>query len=116
VQPALDTMDFTTGMKASPWGALLMALPSSSGCLGAHVLRPSLGRHASSGSSRLFAAMQDIWVSLHSIRSRLILFRQLHHRPTTNIATTSTTSSTILSYGAPFKTLLGILGYWVLMI
>jgi hypothetical protein len=58
-------------MKASMWGARLMALPSISGCLGASDLRPSWGRHASSGPARLLAAMQDIWVSLHSIRSRL---------------------------------------------
>jgi hypothetical protein len=58
-------------MKASPWGACLMALPSASGCLGAIHLRPSLGRHASSGPARLFAAMQDIWMSLHSIRSKI---------------------------------------------
>jgi hypothetical protein len=115
-QPALDTKDFTIGTKASPWGARLTALPSASGCLGAYVLRPSLGRHASIGSARLLAAMQDIWVSLHSIRSRLVLFRQLHHRPTTNIATASTTSSVISSFDAPFKTLLGILGYWVLFL
>jgi hypothetical protein len=38
--------------------------------LGAFVLRPSLGRHASGGSTRLFVAMQDIWVSLHSTWSR----------------------------------------------
>jgi hypothetical protein len=43
-------------------------------CLGAIDLRPSRGRHASSGSARLFAAMQDIWVSLHSIRSRSTYF------------------------------------------
>jgi hypothetical protein len=33
--------DFTSGMKASLWGACLMALPSVSGCLGAFDLRPS---------------------------------------------------------------------------
>jgi hypothetical protein len=59
-QPALDTKDFTSGMKASLWGARLMALPSASRCLGAIDLRPSLGRHASSGPAKLFAAMQDI--------------------------------------------------------
>jgi hypothetical protein len=32
-QPALDTQDFMSGMKASPWGARLMALPSAFGCL-----------------------------------------------------------------------------------
>jgi hypothetical protein len=53
-----------------------MALPSASGCLGAYVLRPSWGQHASSGYARLFAAMQDIWVSLHSISSRSTLLRQ----------------------------------------
>jgi hypothetical protein len=58
-------------MKASLWGVRLMALPSASRCLGAKYLRPSLGRHASNGSARLFAAMQDIWVSLHSIRSKV---------------------------------------------
>jgi hypothetical protein len=51
-----------------------MALPSTSGYLGAIHLRPSRGRHASSGSTRLLAAMQDIWVSLHSIRSRSTSF------------------------------------------
>jgi hypothetical protein len=65
-------------MKASLWGAHLVALPSTSGCLGAFDLRPSWGRHASSGSARLSAAMQDIWMSLDSIRSRSTLFRQLH--------------------------------------
>jgi hypothetical protein len=89
-QPALDTKDSMLAMKASLWGVLLMALPSTFGCLGAHVLRPSLGRHASSGSTRLLAAMQDIWVSLH-LRSRLILFRQLHRQSTTNITTSATT-------------------------
>jgi hypothetical protein len=59
-QPALDTKEVYIGTKASLWGAHLMALPSASGCLGAYVLRPSLGRHASSGSARLLAAMQDI--------------------------------------------------------
>jgi hypothetical protein len=114
-QPALDTKYITTGMKASPWGARLMALPSATGCLGAYVLRPSLGRHAWSGSARLLAAMQDIWVSLHSIQSRSMLFRQLHHLPSTNITTTSMTSSLISSFDAPFKTLLGILGYRALL-
>jgi hypothetical protein len=93
-------------MKASMWGARLMALPSISGCLGAYVLRPSLGRHASSGSARLLAAMQDIWVSLHH---------------TIKIDIVSPTSSSIdyqhcnLSYdviNVPSKTMLGILGYW----
>jgi hypothetical protein len=37
------------------------------------------------------AAMQDIWVSLHSIHSRSTLFCKLHHRPTPNIATSTTT-------------------------
>jgi hypothetical protein len=103
-------------MKASLWGARLMALPSIFGCLGAYVLRPSLGRHALSGSARLLAAMHDISVSLQSIRSRSILFRQLHHQLTTNIATTAMTSSVISSFDAPFKTLLGILRYWTLLI
>jgi hypothetical protein len=35
-------MDFTSGMKASPWGAHLTALPSASGCLGAYVLETFL--------------------------------------------------------------------------
>jgi hypothetical protein len=69
-QPALGTKDFTSGMKASPWGARLMVLPSASGCLGTIHLRPSLGRHASGGSARLLATIQDIWVSIHSKRSR----------------------------------------------
>jgi hypothetical protein len=51
------------------------------------------------GSTRLFAAMQDIWVSLHSIRSKI------------NIAS-SVSSLTTSSCDTPFKTLLGILGYW----
>jgi hypothetical protein len=38
---ALDTQNFTSGMKASLWGVRLMALLSTSGCLGALVLRPS---------------------------------------------------------------------------
>jgi hypothetical protein len=61
---------FTLGVKASLWGARLMVLPSTSGCLGAIDLRPFLGWHASSGPAKLFAAMQDIWVSLHSICSK----------------------------------------------
>jgi hypothetical protein len=92
-----------------------MALPSTSRCLGATDLRPSRGRHASSGSARLFVAMQGIRVSLHSIRSRSMLFRLLHRRSTTNIAPTATTSSAISSFDTPFKTLLGILGYWALL-
>jgi hypothetical protein len=114
-QPTLDTKDFNTGMEATLWGARLMALRSAFGCLVSYVLRPSLDRHASSGSARLLAAMQDTWVSLHSIRSRSMLFRQLHHRPTTNIATTTMKSSAISSFDAPFKTLLGIFGYWALL-
>jgi hypothetical protein len=39
-------------MKASLWGAKYLR------CLGASDLRPSLGRHASSGSARLLEAMQ----------------------------------------------------------
>jgi hypothetical protein len=77
-------------------------------------LRPSRGRHASGGSARLFAAMQDIWVSLHSIRSRLMLFRQLHRRSAPDIATSAVIESTTSSCDAPFKILLGILGYWPL--
>jgi hypothetical protein len=46
-----------------------MACLCISGCLGAFNLRPSWGRHASVGSTKLFAAMQDMWMSLHSIRS-----------------------------------------------
>jgi hypothetical protein len=65
-------------MKTSPWGARLMALPSTSGCLGATNLRPSWVRHASGGPARLFATMEDIWVSPHSIHSRSTLLRQFH--------------------------------------
>jgi hypothetical protein len=54
-----------------------MALPSISGCLGVIDLRPSLGRHASGGPARLFATMQDIWMSLHSTRSRSTYFHGL---------------------------------------
>jgi hypothetical protein len=56
-----------------------MALPSTSGYLGAFDLRHFQGRHASSGSAGLLAAMQNIWVSLHSIRSRSTLFGKLHY-------------------------------------
>jgi hypothetical protein len=91
-----------SGMKASPWGARLMALPSASRCLGAYVLRPSLGRHASSGSARLLAAMQDILVSLHSIRSRSTNF-WLHHQPTTNIATSAATHRRLLHSTYPSR-------------
>jgi hypothetical protein len=101
-QLALDTQDVTSGMKTSLWGARLTALPSIFGCLGAIGLRPSLGRHASSGSARLFATMQDIWMSLHSIRSR-----------STSLCQSS--SPTTYSCNAPFKNLLGILGYWALL-
>jgi hypothetical protein len=44
-----------------------------------------------------------------------MLFRELHHRLTTNVATTSTTSLAISSFDAPFKIQLGILGYWALL-
>jgi hypothetical protein len=57
-------------MKASLWGAHLMALPSISRCLGTANLRLPWGRHASGGSARLFASVQDIWVSLHFVCSR----------------------------------------------
>jgi hypothetical protein len=40
-QPALDTQDFMSGMKASLWGARLMVPPSISEYLGAFHLRPS---------------------------------------------------------------------------
>jgi hypothetical protein len=80
-----------------------MALPTISGCLGAFSLRPSWGRNASGGSARLFAAMQNIWVSLHySSMTNIFLwlnrwsFRQLKK---------------ISSCDAPFKILLGILRY-----
>jgi hypothetical protein len=60
--------------------------------------------------------MQDIWVSLHSIRSRSTDF-WLHCQPNLDITTTVTTSSlTTSSCNVPFKTLLGILGYWTLLI
>jgi hypothetical protein len=65
-----------------------MALPSTSGCLGTSDLRPSWDQHASGGSARLFVAMQDIWVSLHSIRWRSTFFYGFivdnfnHHRRT----------------------------------
>jgi hypothetical protein len=73
------------GMKASLRGARLIDLPSTSGCLGAFALRPSLGRHTSGGSARLLVATQDIWVSLHSIRLRPTDF-WLHHQLTPDIA------------------------------
>jgi hypothetical protein len=41
-QPALDTKDFTSGMKSSLWGARLMALPSTFACLGAYVFETFL--------------------------------------------------------------------------
>jgi hypothetical protein len=82
-----------SGMKASLRGARLMALPSISGSLGASDLRPSWGRHASSGSARLFVAMQDIWVSLHPIRSRLTLFLWLHYWQFQDITTSTSTTT-----------------------
>jgi hypothetical protein len=51
--------------------------------------------------------MQDIWVSLHSIHSRLTFYHKIHHRPTPDVATSVTTSSTTSSFDVPFKTLLG---------
>jgi hypothetical protein len=56
--------------------------------------------------------MQDIWVSLHSIWLTSTNF-WLHHWLTLDIATSATTSTTSSSNKcAPFKILLGILGYW----
>jgi hypothetical protein len=54
-------------------------------------------------------------VSLHSIHSRSTNFL-LHRRPTPHIATTATTLLTTFSFDTPFKILLGILGYWTLLI
>jgi hypothetical protein len=45
--------DFASGVKASVWGGRIMALPSTPGAWVRFVLRPSRGRHASSGSARL---------------------------------------------------------------
>jgi hypothetical protein len=55
--------------------------------------------------------MQDIWVSLHSIRSKSTDF-YLHHQPTLDIVTSATTSQKTSTCDAPFKIPLGILGYW----
>jgi hypothetical protein len=70
-------LELYVGMKGSLWGARLMALPSISRCLAIIDPRPSLGRHASGGPARLFAAMQDIWMSLHSAQSRSTYFHGL---------------------------------------
>jgi hypothetical protein len=61
------------------------------------------------------AAMQDIWVSLHSIRSRSTDF-WVHHRLTPDIATTATISLTTPSHDTTFKNLLDIPGYWTSLI
>jgi hypothetical protein len=53
------------------------------------------------------AAMQDIWMSLHSICSRSTDF-WLHHRPTPDIATSATTSMMTSSFDAPFKDSTGV--------
>jgi hypothetical protein len=55
--------------------------------------------------------MQDIWVSLHSIRSRSTNFASFIVKTTPDIATSATTSSTPSSFDTPFKILLGILRY-----
>jgi hypothetical protein len=89
-----------------------MALPSTSGCLVAFDLRPSWGRHASSGSARHLAAMQDIWVSLHSIRSRSTVF-WLHRRPNPGHRTSATISLSTSWFDTPLNIWLGILGYWM---
>jgi hypothetical protein len=52
--------------------------------------------------------------TLHTFKINIFLW--LHRRPTSDIATLATTSSTPSSFNAPFKTLLGILGYWALLI
>jgi hypothetical protein len=105
-----------SGMKASSWGARLMALPSTPGCLGAIDLRPSLGQHASGGPARLFAPMQDIWMSLHSVRSKIDVISPAssstgygHRNYSYDIIVTS-------SRDVPFKTLLGILRFRALLI
>jgi hypothetical protein len=79
-------------MKASLWGARLMALPGISRCLGAYELRPLRGRHAYKASLRsaLPNSLQlslEIWVSLHFARSRpwLSFFLFLKHQ-TSNAA------------------------------
>jgi hypothetical protein len=76
-----------SGMKASLRGARLMALPGTPGYLGAFVSRPPLGQHASGGSARLFAAMQDIWVSLHSAWSRFTVSTATNLDTTTSATT-----------------------------
>jgi hypothetical protein len=108
------TLRILCGNEGLPVGCAPDGPANTSGCLGTHVLKPSLGRHASSGSARLCAAMQDIWISLHyTIQINIVSPASLSidHQHCNFSYDPSMTSS----FDAPFKTLLGILGYWALL-
>jgi hypothetical protein len=100
---------FYVGNEGLPMRCAPNGPTSISGCLGTSDLRPSWGWHASGGSTRLLAAMQDIWVSLHSICSKIN--RLLASSFTASTISSSVSSLTTFSRDAPSKILLGILGY-----
>jgi hypothetical protein len=94
----MNTKDFMSGMKASLRGA-----PNGSAkyfwvlvrfCFEAFLRSACLG-----WLYQTLAAMQDIWVSLHSIRSKINII-------------SSVSSLITSSCNVPFKILLGSLGYW----
>jgi hypothetical protein len=62
---------FYVGMKASLWGVRLMALPSTSRCFHFETFLRSA---CLEWLCQTLVAMQDIWVSLHSIRSKINRF------------------------------------------
>jgi hypothetical protein len=78
-------------MKASLWGCAPNGPAKCFWVLGRYTLETFLRSACLEWPYQTLAAMQDIWVSLHSIYSRSTLFRRLHHQPTTKIATSATT-------------------------
>jgi hypothetical protein len=92
-------------MKASPWGARLMALPSASGVLGRYRLETFL-RSACLGwlyqTPRSNAGYLGV-STLHMVKIHSLVGNSFGHR---------NFSCDIID--APFNTLLDILGYWSL--
>jgi hypothetical protein len=102
--------DFTSGMKASSWGACLIGPANYFRLLGRFCLETFLRSAHLRWLCQTPCSYAGYLVSLHSICLRPTDF-WLHHRPTPDIATSATTSSMTSSFNAPFKILLGILGY-----
>jgi hypothetical protein len=109
--PALDTQDFMSGMKASLWGARLMALTSASGCLGAIDLRSAcLGWLCQTLCSH--ARYLDV-STLHTFKIDVISPASSSTRLRTSQFQPRPSSLKTSSCDALFKILLGILEYWI---